>query len=399
MTTFTSSYTKLAKEMLEKLGQNFKDPVHSQNEEEGYFWKKNDGDKTEYAFEMSGSVLRFGPGVTKEVGHDILNFKAKNPVVITDKNVKNTTAFKQVEQSLKSLGISYEVFDKVKCEPAVENAIEAIEFCRAKNFDCFIAVGGGSTIDTTKTAALYTSNPEADVYDFFIVPFGKGLLPQNKTLPIIAIPTTAGTGSECTAAAVFDMPEKKCKCGIRVRAIKPHLSLVDPLNVVSMPRNVAIYSGFDVLSHALESFTNKPYYERLPRPEKPEFRPLYQGANPISDVWARETLRIVHKYFRRAVSNPDDIEARSQMQLAACYAGMGIGNAGVHFCHGLSYPISSQGKFCSKPYVDSEYDGHSLIPHGLSVIVTAPAVFQFTVWANPKRHLEAARILGADLPV
>ena len=87
------------------------------------------------------------------------------------------------------------------------------------------------------------------------------------------------------------------------------------------------------------------------------------------------------------------------MQLAACYAGMGIGNAGVHFCHGLSYPISSQGKFCTKPYVDPEYDGHSLIPHGLSVIVTAPAVFQFTVWANPKRHLEAARILSADLPV
>lgn len=138
---------------------------------------------------------------------------------------------------------------------------EAIEFARKKHYDCFIAVGGGSVIDTAKAAALYAANPGAELMDFFQKPFGKALIPENPMQTLIAIPTTAGTGSETTGAAIFDLPEKKCKSGIRMRTIKPHLAIVDPLNVLSMPRNVAIYSGFDVLCHALESYTVKPYYK------------------------------------------------------------------------------------------------------------------------------------------
>jgi len=256
-------------------------------------------------------------------------------------------------------------------------------------------VGGGSVIDTTKAAALYSSNPDADFLDFVQPPFGRGILPENPMKPLIAVPTTAGTGSETTGVSIFDLPEKECKTGIRLRAIKPLLAIVDPLNVMSMPRNVAVYSGFDVLCHALESYTAKPYNERSPRPSNPMERPVYQGSNPVSDVWVREALRIITKYYRRAVFDPDDVEARTNMMMASSFAGMGFGNAGVHLCHGLSYPISSQGK----NYTDPDYDSKKpLIPHGLSVVTTAPADFIFTTPAYPQRHLEAANLLGADLP-
>ncbi|KAI6204666.1 Hydroxyacid-oxoacid transhydrogenase [Aphelenchoides besseyi] len=306
-----------------------------------------------------------------------------------------TSEFSEVAGSFSRNGVEYKVFDNVLCEPSEKSMIEAVEFAKNGQFDCFIAVGGGSVIDTTKAAALYSSNPDADFLDFVQPPFGRGILPTNAMKPLIAVPTTAGTGSETTGVSIFDLPEKECKTGIRLRAIKPLLAIVDPLNVMSMPRNVAIYSGFDVLCHALESYTAKPYTERGPRPNTPAERPVYQGSNPISDVWVREALRIITKYFRRAVFNPDDAEARTHMMMASSFAGMGFGNAGVHLCHGLSYPISSQGK----KYVDPDYDSKKpLIPHGLSVVTTAPADFIFTTPAYPQRHLEAANLLGADLP-
>ncbi|KAI6172795.1 Hydroxyacid-oxoacid transhydrogenase [Aphelenchoides besseyi] len=378
-------------------------PHHSNCADSNHFEpliRKNstDGHTCDYAFEMISSTLRFGQGVTAEIAHDVKQLRSKKPLVITDKNVAKTRAFTCV--FLVGVidhrnGVEYKVFDNVLCEPSEKSMVEAVEFAKSGQFDCFIAVGGGSVIDTTKAAALYSSNLDADFLDFVQPPFGRGIMPTNPMKPLIAVPTTAGTGSETTGVSIFDLPEKECKTGIRLRAIKPLLAIVDPLNVMSMPRNVAIYSGFDVLCHALESYTAKPYTERGPRPNTPAERPVYQGSNPISDVWVREALRIITKYFRRAVFNPDDAEARTHMMMASSFAGMGFGNAGVHLCHGLSYPISSQGK----KYVDPDYDSNKpLIPHGLSVVTTAPADFIFTTPAYPQRHLEAANLLGADLP-
>uniref|UniRef100_A0A915E8Y4 hydroxyacid-oxoacid transhydrogenase n=1 Tax=Ditylenchus dipsaci TaxID=166011 RepID=A0A915E8Y4_9BILA len=350
----------------------------------------------DYAFEMISSTLRFGMGVTAEVGFDVQNLKSKNPLIITDKNVAGTRAFKEVEKSLKKTGMRCSVFDEVKCEPSEKSMQMAIDFSRSKSYDCFVAVGGGSVIDTAKAVALYTSNPKAEFMDYVQKPFGKALLPQNPMLPLIAVPTTAGTGSETTGVSIFDLPEHQCKTGIRLRCIKPLLAIIDPLNVSSMPRNVAIYSGFDVLCHALESYTAKPYTQRVPRPMRPDERPVYQGSNPVSDVWVREALRIIQKYFRRSIFEPEDDEARTHMMMASSFAGMGFGNAGVHLCHGLSYPISSQGK----QYCDPHYGANNaLIPHGLSVVCTAPADFLFTTSADPKRHCEASQLLGSDLKV
>lgn len=249
-------------------------------------------------------------------------------------------------------------------------------------------------IDTAKLMNLYTCFPDNDFLDFVNAPLGRGLPITKTLLPLVAVPTTAGTGSETTGTAIFDLVAKKAKTGIAHRALKPTLGICDPLNTRTMPSAVHASSGLDVLCHSLESWTAIPYYERTPRPTNPINRPAYQGANPISDIFSLQALRSTIKYLPRAVKDPDDHEAQSEMLLAATLAGVGFGNAGVHLCHGMSYPISGQNPGYKHPgYVTDK----PIIPHGVSVAVTAPAVFRFTGASNPERHLAAAEAFGVDV--
>ncbi|KAJ6160870.1 Hydroxyacid-oxoacid transhydrogenase [Penicillium chermesinum] len=340
----------------------------------------------EYAFEMAASSIRFGPGATKEVGMDFKNMGAKRVCIVTDSNVAKLNALKQAVEGLSKEGIQFTIYDKVRTEPKDSSYVyssprqmptckittkqsgshrikDAIAFAKPYKPDAFLAVGGGSVIDTAKLMNLYNAYPEADFLDFVNAPLGKGLPVDKPLLPLVAVPTTAGTGSETTGTAIFDLVSKKAKTGIAHRNLKPTLGICDPLNTRTMPSAVHAASGLDVLCHSLESWTAIPYNERTP-------------------------------YLPRAVRDPDDHEAQSQMLLAATLAGVGFGNAGVHLCHGMSYPISSQ----NKGYKHSGYEvDHPIIPHGVSVAVTAPAVFKFTAASNPDRHLAAAEAFGVDI--
>lgn len=271
---------------------------------------------------------------------------------------------------------------------------EAIAFSKSYNPDAYLAVGGGSVIDTAKLMNLYTEYPDADFLDFVNAPLGKGRPVDKKLKPLVAIPTTAGTGSETTGTAIFDLVSKRAKTGVAHRNLKPTLGICDPLNTRTMPSAVKASSGLDVLCHSLESWTAIPYNERTPRPTNPILRPAYQGANPISDIFSLSALRSTVKYLPRAVRDPDDFEAQSEMLLAATLAGVGFGNAGVHLCHGMSYPISGQ----NPGYQHAGYSvPFPIIPHGVSVAVSAPAVFRFTAASNPDRHLQAAEAFGVDI--
>jgi hydroxyacid-oxoacid transhydrogenase len=297
-----------------------------------------------------------------------------------------------VLESLQEHKIGFSIFDRVRVEPTDESFREAISAAQADNFDCFVAVGGGSTIDTAKAANLYSCYP-ADFLDYVNPPIGRGKPVPGPLKTLIAIPTTAGTGSETTGVAIFDFVPLHAKTGIAHRRLKPTLGLLDPENTRTLPPAVAASTGLDVLSHAIESYTALPFGER-PLPERPILRPAYQGSNPISDVWSLEALRLVATYLRRAVADPADDEARASMLLAASYAGIGFGNAGVHLPHGMSYPVSG----LVRDYRAPGYPvGHPLVPHGVSVILNAPAAYRFTSSACPERHLRAAEILGAKV--
>ncbi|GFN99661.1 hypothetical protein PoB_002616700 [Plakobranchus ocellatus] len=370
----------------------------------------------EYAFEMACSNIRYGPGVTKEVGMDVKNMGGKNVCVMTDGNLSKLPPVKTTLESLDKYGVNYKLYDKCRVEPSDQSLQDAIDFSKKHQFDLFVAVGGGSVMDTCKAANLFSSKPDAVLLDFVNAPIGKGLPVKHPVKPLIAIATTAGTGSETTGTAVFDFKDMRAKTGISNRSIRPTLGILDPLHLVTMPERVAAYSGVDVLCHAIESYTVMPYNERQGQ-EDPSYRPAYQGNNPISDIWSLHALEVTAKYIKRcvynaddtearsamllascaagigAVYNSDDLEARANMCLASCVAGIGFGNAGVHLCHGMSYPISG----LVKSYKSEDYTSeHPLVPHGLSVVITAPAVFEFTAPACPERHLRAAEALGYD---
>src|SRR3954471_20198774 len=349
--------------------------------------------QNELAFEMATSNLRFGPGTTREIGLDLVDLGVATTLVVTDSNLSRLPPVQTALEALDAAHVKAVLFDRVRVEPTDESFREAIRFAEAHPVDGIVAVGGGSVIDTAKAVNLYTTYPPADFLDYVNAPIGKALPVPGPLKPLIAIPTTAGTGSETTGVSIFDLTSLHAKTGIASRRLKPTLGVLDPENTRTMPKEVAASSGLDILSHAIESFTAIPYTSR-PRPSSPTLRPAYQGSNPISDIWALQALRMVATQIITAVDDPENEDARAQMILAASYAGVGFGNAGVHLPHGMSYPVSGQ----VAAYRAAGYpNDHPLIPHGISVILNAPAVFRFTAAANPSRHLLAAAALGANV--
>ena len=240
------------------------------------------------AFQFAAANIRFGAGITREVGDDLIDLAARRTMVVIDPVLRDSPTGETVIASLKAAHIDFAVFDDVVVEPTDASFQEAAAAARDGNFDSFVAVGGGSTIDTAKAANLYSTHA-ADFFDFVNAPIGRGLPIPSPLKPLLAIPTTAGTGSETTGVAIFDFVSQRAKTGIAHRYLKPTLGIVDSDNTRTQPPAVAASAGLDVLSHALESYTAIPYTSR-PRPARPLERPAYQGCNPVSDLWALRAL-------------------------------------------------------------------------------------------------------------
>jgi hydroxyacid-oxoacid transhydrogenase len=345
----------------------------------------------ETRFTMDTSSIKFGPGATREVGADMSRLGGHRVLVVTDPRLAVGETVATALDALRREGIDAVLYDRVRVEPTDATFMDAAVFAADGKFDGYVAVGGGSVMDTAKAANLYATYP-APLLTYVNPPIGEGKPVPGPLKPLIAIPTTAGTGSETTGVAIFDFEEMHVKTGIAHRALRPALGIVDPDNTRTMPPMVAACSALDVLSHAVESFTTLPFSER-PAPDHPGLRPAYQGANPISDVWASKAMDVMARHIARAVDDPSDDEARGEMLLAAAYAGIGFGNAGVHLPHGMSYPVSGMVRHYFPPGYP---DDHPIVPHGMSVILNAPAVFRWTAQAKPERHLQAARLLGAE---
>jgi hydroxyacid-oxoacid transhydrogenase len=325
---------------------------------------------------MHTSSIKYGFGATREVGYDMRRLGGQRVMVVTDPNLSNSESVSIAMAALRAEGMDAVLFDEVHIEPTDVSFKHAIQFA----------------IDTAKVANLYATFP-AEFLAYVNHPIGEGRPVPGQLAPMIAIPTTAGTGSETTGVAIFDFLDMHTKTGIAHPALRPVLGIVDPDNTRTLPKMAVACTGWDVLCHALESLTTIPFDKR-PAPEHPSLRPAYQGSNPISDVWAARAIELVSEHIVTAVHDPNDDEARAKMLLAACFAGIGFGNAGVHLPHGMSYPVSS---LRHEHVVEGYPADNPLIPHGMAVTLNAPAVFRFTGQVNPERHLYAASLMGVDV--
>ncbi len=346
----------------------------------------------ETIFTWGAPPLKFGAGAADEIGFDLAQYDVRRALVITDAGVAATGIPQRIADTLKGYGITVEIFDGVHVEPTDASFSQAIGYATELGpWDAFVAVGGGSAIDTAKAVNLLTSCP-GELMDYVNKPVGAAKAPPGPVKPLVAVPTTAGTGSESTAMCILDVLSMKVKTGISHWRLRPTLAVVDPLLTMTVPPGVTAAAGMDVVCHALESYTAREY-QNFPR-KSPEQRVTYCGANPISDVWCEQALALIARSLRRAVHDGEaDVAARQDMMMAATFAGMGFGNAGVHIPHANAYPIAGM----VSGYVPDGYPpDEPLVPHGQAVSLTAPEAFRFTFPSHPQRHLRAAQLLAPE---
>jgi len=342
------------------------------------------------AFAVDGNAVTFGAGVLAECGPTLAALGCRRVALFTDARLAALPHVAAARASLAAAGLDAAVYDEVHIEPTDRSMAAAAAFARDGRFDGYLSVGGGSVIDTCKAAALYATHP-ADFFDYVNAPIGLGRAVPGALPPHVACPTTAGTGSECTGIAVFDALALGAKTGIASRALRPTRALVDPTCTETLPASVVAAAGFDVLCHAVESYTARPFGAR-PRPSSPSARPMSQGRNPWSDLGSLEALRLCGRHLVAAVDGERD--SRHAMSWAATLAGIAFGNAGVHLPHAMSYAVA--GLAHGRGYRCADYPA-DMVPHGVSVVVNAPSVFRALAATAPERHLQAAAALGADV--
>lgn len=251
---------------------------------------------------------KFGVGAVREIGYDLKRLGGLRALVVTDKGVAKAGLVEKVKPYLEEQGIEVKIWDGVEPEPSVQSIDKGIEWVRKREFDSFVSVGGGSSMDTAKILNLILCYG-GEVLDYVAPPTGLGKPVRGPLEPHIAVPTTAGTGAETSPTCVISLPEQKIKVGISHEFCRPNMAIIDPLLHVSMPPKVTVDSGMDALAHAIESYVTR-RFDRKPRPKTPLERPVYGGGTPLTDIFAEKGIELISKYLRRAVYNGRDRSKR-----------------------------------------------------------------------------------------
>lgn len=346
---------------------------------------------SDQAFTFGMPTVTFGAGCLSEVGGHAQELGLHRVALFTDGQLRDSAHVASARASLAAAGVDVALYDEVMIEPTTASFQAAARFATEGVFDGYVSVGGGSVIDTCKAANLYATHP-AEFMAYVNAPIGAGQKVPGALKPHLACPTTSGTGSETTGIAIFNLTEINAKTGIISRRLVPTLALIDPDVTATLPRNVVAASGFDCMSHALESLTARPWPRRL-NPARGVNRPLSQGANPFSDGLATEALKGVGAYLVRAVNDATDTEARTEMMYAAMLAGIAFNAAGCHLPHGLSYAVSGLARDFQVPGYPA---GKTLVPHGMAVVLNNPSVWRYTAACSPERHVHGAACLGSE---
>ncbi|MCR6631928.1 MAG: iron-containing alcohol dehydrogenase [Magnetospirillum sp.] len=343
----------------------------------------------ETIFSIEHAAIRFGRGALAETGQEARALDLRRVLLVTDPQVRRLPAFATVQAALAEAGVEAVVFDRVAVEPTDTAMLDAARAAAEAAVDGFVSLGGGSAMDTAKAANLLSTYP-APITDYVSAPAGRAVPVPGPLKPHIACPTTFGTGAETTGILIVDLTEEEVKTGVVSRRIRPTLGILDPGTLETLPGSVIAANGFDVLSHAIESFTARPFHER-PAPATASARPLSQGANPYSAFAALEAVQLVAANLETAVRHRDPA-ALEQLAFAGLLAGVGFGNAGCHLPHAMSYPVAALVRdWRPEGWVT---DG-PMVPHGIAVAVNAPSALRWAGRAQPGRFAPVAAALGA----
>lgn len=300
--------------------------------------------------------VTFGAGSVGQVAEEARRVAASRVLVVTDPGVASSGVAGHVRDLLEAAGIATGVYDRVPAEPSVASVEVAFEAWRAGNYDAVVGVGGGSSLDTAKGISIRTAN-DGPVSRYF----GVEQLPA-RGVPYILLPTTAGTGSEVTPSAIFDDTDRQLKAGIVSSRLMASAAIIDPDLTVSCPPHVTAAAGLDALTHALEAY-------------------VAVKANPMSDLYALEAVRLVGQHLRGAVARGTDRVARSGQLLASLYGGVTIVAAGTGLCHAMAYPLGSA------------YH----VPHGVANALLLPAVMAYNLPADLTKFARLAEALGESV--
>jgi alcohol dehydrogenase class IV len=300
--------------------------------------------------------ILYGLGCYKKIAELIKEMNAENILLVTGKKVIEMNYMKEIINSIKNMNINIEIFNEIPKEPEMNFVYNGLKIYEENDCELILAIGGGSIIDTAKGIALLATNG-GSLKDYE----GLEKIPKPQA-PLIAVPTTAGTGSEVTKFTVITDTERKRKMLIGSVNIIPKIAIVDPLLTISMSQDITMSTGMDALTHAIEAY-------------------ISIKAQPITDLLAIEAIKLISKYLRRAWANGEDIEARDKVMLGSLLAGLAFSNSSVALVHGMARPLGA----------------YFNIPHGLSNAILLPHVMEFTYISNPEKFMNIALFMNEKI--
>lgn len=324
-----------------------------------------------WSFHSAGQIL-FGPGAVDQLGEQCARRRLRRVLVVTDRHLEAAGTAAAVQQALQAARISVSLFTGGEPEPSFAAAEAALAAAHAFQPDGVLGLGGGSNMDLAKAAAaLFTHGGR--IQDLV----GEDRIP-GPVLPLICVPTTAGTGSEVTAASVLTDQANQLKVGILSNYLRPALAVVDPKLTLTCPPKVTADSGIDALTHAIEAYTAVDN-ESFPLPDGE--RSVYQGRHPLGTCLAEKAIGLIGQHLVRAVQEPANLETRSAMALAALLAGLAFSNIGVALVHALEYPLG----------------GATHCSHGAGNGLLLPHVMRFNMPVRQSEFARIAALLGEDV--
>ncbi len=301
--------------------------------------------------------ILMGPGAASRIGEEISRLGAKRVLVVTDQGILKAGLLERVAKPLKSSGIRTMVFDGVEPDPRYELVGKCLEAAQGQRPHCILGLGGGSALDIAKAASVMATN-KGTICDYF----GIELVPR-PGLPLVLVPTTAGTGSEVTPIAILSDEQEKLKKGVVSSYLIPSLAILDPELTLGLPPSVTAATGMDALIHAIEAFTSL-------------------NATSMSDLLACQAMELLYHNIRTAFAQGTNLEARSKMLEGSLLAGMAFANAGVTAVHAFAYPIGAEFH----------------IPHGIANSIMLTPVMEFNMLGAMERFAHMARIFQENSP-